>query len=426
MLHGPLTTTGKVLVRVSRAPSRVRAYLSRLGFSAQDHGARKADMRSRSRRVDAALSKHGGRSGVCLVACRHPGLKGWRMRRLTNRAIEARHRRGRSRGPCSVVLAVMLAVMLAGCIGIAEPALDGRSPIATGAPLQDANATPSLSNATAAPVPVPSTAAPTSSSLIADPSPAGGTVRIPPDSFGYTITDDLRVRTKPGVSAESLKLEPLLWEGAYLYVIDGPVAASGYDWYLVHPLGEVDLQSNPDPPAVGWVAAASQDGDPWLRPAPPDCEEDPLVWLQYDFDYPPGRLAALSCFGESTIRFDALLGISDRCDEGQVSGIEPTWLDPCGDAVVALADPDPPYRYEEVRAIDAFFAPQLDVSALPPLGPNDWLSVNVVGHYDDRAARDCRQVAPRPTNAAARPPELVALDCRASFVITSVFTMGPP
>ena len=63
----------------------------------------------------------------------------------------------------------------------------------------------------------------------------GDSVPIPPDTYALVVTDDLRVRSKPGVSDDSKKLEPLLQQPVRLVVLDGPVQASGYDWYLVQP-----------------------------------------------------------------------------------------------------------------------------------------------------------------------------------------------
>jgi len=47
------------------------------------------------------------------------------------------------------------------------------------------------------------------------------------------VTDDLRVRTAPGTDDSSVVLEPLLQPGEMLFVVDGPVQASGYPWYQV-------------------------------------------------------------------------------------------------------------------------------------------------------------------------------------------------
>jgi hypothetical protein len=89
------------------------------------------------------------------------------------------------------------------------------------------------------PSPIPSGPPPTPAlpGSTAGPTPAA----IRPDSFVMVVTDDLRVRTKPEVSDASVRLEPLLWKGALLFVIDGPVEGSGYWWYLVQPMAEVDL-----------------------------------------------------------------------------------------------------------------------------------------------------------------------------------------
>ena len=45
--------------------------------------------------------------------------------------------------------------------------------------------------------------------------------------------------------------------GTALYVLDGPVTASGYDWYNVAQLTSRTLPS-------GWVASTSRDGEPWI------------------------------------------------------------------------------------------------------------------------------------------------------------------
>ena len=152
--------------------------------------------------------------------------------------------------------------------------------------------------------------------------PSNGPNRLTPDSFGEVVTNDLRVRSKPRVSDDSIKLEPLLWDGALLFVIEGPVAASGYDWFLVRPMGEADLQFHPDPPDLGWVAAASKVGEPWLVAQSFPClRASPLETLS-DIDYPPHGLIGLACFGDSPQRFDADLvsGLVD-CDP-------PSTLDP--------------------------------------------------------------------------------------------------
>ena len=93
------------------------------------------------------------------------------------------------------------------------------------------------------------------------------------DSYARVATDDLRVRSKPGVSDESEKLEPLLQEGIRLLVLDGPVPASGYDWHQVKPIFDADTPEGGFP--FGWVARAGKDGEPWIESEPQSCPSVP-------------------------------------------------------------------------------------------------------------------------------------------------------
>lgn len=75
-----------------------------------------------------------------------------------------------------------------------------------------------------------------------------------------TVTDDLRVRSRPEVSDASTKYEPTLFWGTRVAVEDGPVAGSGYWWCRVGLIDQT-LQGGVD---SGWVAVAAKEGDPWL------------------------------------------------------------------------------------------------------------------------------------------------------------------
>ena len=71
------------------------------------------------------------------------------------------------------------------------------------------------------------------------------------------VVSGLRVRTLPTVdNSKSVKLDPLLAVGTQLQIIEGPVTADDYDWYLVQAIGL---------PHRGWVAAADHDGSPWIE-----------------------------------------------------------------------------------------------------------------------------------------------------------------
>jgi hypothetical protein len=218
------------------------------------------------------------------------------------------------------------------------------------------------------------------------------------------------------VSVDSIRLEPLLWDGALLFVIDGPVAASGYDWFLVRPMGEADLQVHPNPPDLGWVAAASKDGEPWLRAQSFPCvRATPLETLS-EFEFPPFGLIGLACFGDSPLRFDADL-VSGLVECDPPSTLDPAWLDPCRDGL-ALAGPA---RVEgDPRRLHVAFDPAVDVDALPESGSGVEAAVTVTGRFDHPAGRTCRLEPGSSASLHVPPPELVVLGCRAQFVVTSI------
>jgi hypothetical protein len=217
-------------------------------------------------------------------------------------------------------------------------------------------------------------------------------------------------------------LEPLLWDGAALFVIDGPVAGSGYDWYLIEPLGEVDVQVHPDPPAPGWVAAASRDGEPWIAPQPVDCLDTPLDWLQFDLTARPIGLDALSCFGDRQRAFTAWLSSESNGGCRGVTGpwtFEPAWLGPCPDPAYRLADPESDTS-GDVNALPVAIAPYVDLDSVPELDAEEWLLVDVVGQYAHPDAASCRATPTGGDGEGPPRPEVVVLHCRDQFVVTSM------
>jgi hypothetical protein len=103
-----------------------------------------------------------------------------------------------------------------------------------------------------------------------------------------TIVDEVRVRSRPEISAESERLEPLLPRGTELFVLDGPVQASGYDWYEIAPVSLT--QAGP----MGWVAKGSRDGIPWLETGSATCPAAPTTVSALLAFTPGRRLACLS------------------------------------------------------------------------------------------------------------------------------------
>ena len=108
------------------------------------------------------------------------------------------------------------------------------------------------------------TTAPTETRASSDRPVMSPTVALTAGTIAATVVDGVRMRSQPRISADSRKLEPLLAIGTKLYVLDGPVRASGYAWYEVAPLDAWDLPS-------GWVASGDRDGEPWIEPGGFDC-----------------------------------------------------------------------------------------------------------------------------------------------------------
>jgi hypothetical protein len=333
-------------------------------------------------------------------------------------------------------VALMLGVLLAVVVGLSALLLTrGGDPASDGAPLAaGSSASPSTTAAetsTSGPSVTPDatpTATATAPTATPEPTAAPAPTQAPPqegarfpiDSLVRIVTDDLRVRSKPGVGDDSVKLEPLLWNGSAAFVLDGPVAASGYEWYLIEPLGEVDIQIHPDPPRLGWVAAAGRDGEPWLEQVDFDCEPNPLRSLDYDFDYPPSRFLALACNGDTPVEFTAGMSAPvDQCGGPGPWVAEPSWLDPCAGPRHTLIDVLP-HDYEDDRALAISVDPAVDLDVLADLDVGEYLVVDVIGQYDHPAASGCRAEASGPSDEPKPPPELVIRDCRARFVVTSI------
>jgi len=159
----------------------------------------------------------------------------------------------------SATACLLVVALLAGCADATPTPSSGMVPPAT-----QSGPMPSAS----APAPSSSTPTPEASST-----PASTAMPVlPPGSMAMTVADRVRARSEPRVSGDSVKYEPLLPVGTQLLVIEGPVQASGYDWYHVAPVA-ITLTGGA---ADGWVAAADHDGTPWIALA-----ADPLAGLEF-------------------------------------------------------------------------------------------------------------------------------------------------
>ena len=126
--------------------------------------------------------------------------------------------------------------------------------------------------------------------------PSPGAPALPPGVLAAGSTVDvivsgLRVRTAPTVdNSKSAKLEPLLSRGVQLQILEGPVNADDYDWYLVQAIGW---------PHRGWVAAADHDGVAWIEDRSASSAK-------------PATFTAVEASLVSALRTDAAIGCAPR------------------------------------------------------------------------------------------------------------------
>jgi hypothetical protein len=218
-----------------------------------------------------------------------------------------------------------------------------------------------------------------------------------------TLADDgLRVRSQPRTSKDSNKLEPLLPLGTQLYVLKGPVLASGYAWYEVTPLA-----SRTQP--TGWVASAGVDGKPWIAAHAFDCPPAPTDFRSLAAMPPAVRLL---CFPRVPIKVQARL-ISCNCE------IDGDWYTPfwfhLNDNPTLLVEPGvtrvPPDMAD-------WFGLNLDPSGEHPDALPVGQVVEVIGIFDHPAAANCTR-----TEMDGQP--IASQGCRLEFAVTRLLVSGP-
>ena len=229
-----------------------------------------------------------------------------------------------------------------------------------------------------------------------------------------TLADDgLRVRSQPRISDDSEKYEPLLPLGTQLYVLDGPVSASGYTWYEVAPLTsaapDLDFRGS-GPCQVAGSRAPDRDGEPWIAVDAFDCPPVPTDFRSLAA-LPPA--VGLACFPRVPITVQARL-ISCNCD---VDGAwyTPFWFSRGGGGSGLLVAPD-------VTSAPPNMADWFDLS-LDPAGEHpDVLPVGkvveVTGIVDHPAAANCTL-----TEMDGKP--VPSQGCRLEFAVTRLRVVGP-
>ena len=119
------------------------------------------------------------------------------------------------------------------------------------------------------------------------------------DAVVATTVANLTVRGAPGLGAERLGS---LENGALSFVAGGPTDADGFRWYLVSGLGlppnsgcagEPETDPYNCPIWFGWVAAASESGEPWLVEHDIACPEEPYTAENLALGRPPSSAVVL-------------------------------------------------------------------------------------------------------------------------------------
>jgi hypothetical protein len=287
------------------------------------------------------------------------------------------------------------------------------------------SATPEPS-ATHSDTPAPSQSA--STTPTSSPSPDASAIVV--DGLAASTVDGLRVRATPGTAGAQLGT---IDTGQLGFVVAGPVSADGYTWYQLAGLGQGPNASGCEPPVqttpftcdaewLGWVAAGEPGSQPWLEATTLPCPASPmnLDAVVYPTTLGPRTpLERLACYGSTSIRVRAWwpqipdgAGLGGWC--GRVVDPNPFWL-VCQNVNVNGLSISESAGFEGV-GMKISIDPATGVT-MPPRG--QW--VEVVGHLDDPAARDCA-----PVSTVGLDPLKAVLTCRSEFVAESVTPVAGP
>ena len=297
----------------------------------------------------------------------------------------------------------------------------------TDAPPSVGQATDSISTPSAAGSPSASPALPATETPSASPS-ASQAAESGLAIFASTV-DGLRLRVGPSLGADPLSYrctgnyiqppadpadcpDPIAIDaGRTMVVFDGPVAADGFDWYLV-----VMPDREPGAEQLGWVATPHE-GDAWLVPSRLDC---PGSAPNVDAIVEMGPALPVYCYEGRELTLDGWVVTGFGC--GGTGTFEPTWLaHPCANMSYIRATPPPAIGDQPIFV--HYPAPGV---TNPSLTYGDNQRVRIVGHYDDPAASAC-VIEPDPNepafadrNIAASDPAADVAVCRMRFVVSEV------
>ena len=245
-------------------------------------------------------------------------------------------------------------------------------------------------------------------SASAPPSTPGPGAR-PDVGFATVVADRVNVRVAPSIDARVITLAiadcpdpcaPLqVGQGTpypELYLLDGPVQADGFDWYLAATAPEDAIF----PEYIGWVAAGDTSGD-WLVLHAPDCPPAPIKLT--DITYALSRFKAIACFGRQPLTVRGwYVKLPADAEVNGVCPVEPGWL-LCGYGYHMLR-PQPSDFYGDANNLPMKVDP---TSVAMPPRPN-WVSVT--GMFDHPSAQSC--------GTDAEDQVAFRLGCRMEFVVT--------
>jgi len=300
-------------------------------------------------------------------------------------------------------LTLAIIVFLAGCAAPKAGSDPTGNPTDTPQPSLTASATASPSEPTASA------------------SPAAPTIRV--DSLAKSTVDGLTVRATAGTAGTQLGT---IDTGQLGFVVAGPVSADGYTWYQLAALGlppnagcEPPVRTTPFscPDWLGWVASGQSGGPAWLAATTLPCAASPMN-LEALFNGPASLgsrtpLERLACYGSTSIRVRGWFPkIPDNAGLGGTCGpASPVWWLVC----VGLT-------YNGLVASEsAGFGTGIEVAIDPATGvtmPPRGQWVEVVGHLDDPAARNCAPSTMRVFGDVRT--------CRTDFVAESVSPVAGP
>ena len=256
--------------------------------------------------------------------------------------------------------------------------------------------------------------------------PSGSPTALTLDTIVQTTVDSLSVRLEPGVGAERLGSLAL---GSPSYLVAGPTEADGFQWYQVSGLGlppatgcAGTVESDPYncPFWFGWVAAASESGEPWLEPAPRDCPATPLtaealIVARSDIQRLHASAASRSRSGAGGRRSPTTPASAGRAPP------------PKSRAAGSICQ-NINYNQVTINENEEFGGVGVSISIDPASGvampdPGTWVELRV--HLDDAAAQGCDEAA-AVAGDDGRAPEQAVLDCRAELVVESATAVDGP